>query len=174
MQRMTNGIRSGSAAIVIHHDHRQRIDNAGRKQETDYAGGGALLGSFDAQVRLVNKDGLIHVKVDAANEGNDFEATYRTEQRQIGTHKTWIMLDAEPIQKSDEKPNLALLAIDVLGSQELSQKEWHRQCLEDERIVRHWPKLNASSLSTLAKEHPDTITSRENKKDRREVLYSVA
>lgn len=173
MTRWASGVEyfcdaTGSAAIVIHHDHRQYRDKAGRPLPTDYAGGGALLGSFDAQIGLVNKDGLIHVKVDAANEGNDFESTYRTEQRQIGTHKTWIMLDAESPQVSrDSAFDYWPIALEVLGGDKLSRAEWHSRLMSHEVMKIEYPKLDATKLIRDAKKYSSEVTSEGELKDRR-------
>lgn len=163
---------TGSSVLVVHHDHKAGIDKFGRKMDTSFSGAGALLGYLDGYFAVkTQNDGSVVVRNEGENERSDFKIYARIHNVDISPKmSTGIMVQINE-SSSATKPNLAILAIEVLGDQELSRKEWHRQCVADERIVMHWPKLNASSLSTVAKEHADKITSR---KFGKEVLFSVA
>lgn len=166
---------TGSSVLVVHHDHKAGIDKMGRKLDTSFSGAGAILGYLDGYFALKpQNDGSIIVRNEGENEKSDFQIHARIKNVDLSpTMSTGIMIQINE-SSSAPKPNLAFLAIEVLGDQELSRKEWHRQCVADERIAKHWPKLDASTMTDIAKELPDAITSRKNPKDGREVLFSVA
>ncbi len=141
---------TGAAAIVVHHNHREHRDTRGRALPTDFAGGGSLLGSLDAQFSLRPiGNNRIEIRVEGANEGNNFHAVTTTVEHVIGSHKTWVMVETDdaPVEA---KPQLEpLVQSIVIENPKSTLAHVYNLCVQNEVINHNWPSLNVGTISRI-------------------------
>lgn len=141
---------TGAAAIVVHHNHREHRDTRGRPLPTDFAGGGGLLGSLDAQFSLRPiENNLIEIRVEGANEGNYFHAITTTVEHVVGNHTTWVMVEADDATV-EARPELEpLVQSIIIENPQSTLAHVYDLCVQDEVINHHWPSLNEGTLSRI-------------------------
>jgi len=162
---------TGSAVVVVHHNRRDQVTPHGRKVKGDYAGAGALLGSFDAQLACIREaNGVVRFKIEGANEGNDFDAHFEVEQVTVfGTHSSAIL--RETTQSS--KPDLDLLVIAVLKrNPRVTQTRLRELCVEDETIREVWPDLNKGTIRKIVRTHQRHIRTEGHPDDKRKKMLT--
>lgn len=167
---------TGSSVLVIHHDHRQSYTKHGTALESSFSGAGAILGSFDGYFTVKPQtNGTILIKSAGANEAQGFRARTCIENVELGNgNRTGIMVEADGGFTIGEAPNLWALAVNVLGDDEITLKQWYERCVQDDEITRHWPNLDESTISKMMKEHGADLEIRKNPDDGRSKLVRLS
>jgi RecA-family ATPase len=141
---------TGASAVVIHHDHRERINAQGRPIPTGFSGSGALLGSLDAYFSLQrNTNGTVRIFAKEANEGNDFEAIASVERVDLGDHTTFVMLETEGATAKAKVELEPLMQALLIRNPRITLADLLKLCTEDSDVSKNWPKLSKNTVSQV-------------------------